>query len=61
MQLAHDSYCCQQFPSTSAFPTQRQGSSYVAKVVHQELVQHTLPDVCPEKCRPKQHPDWIYC
>lgn len=62
--MAHDSYCCDRFPLTRPFPIRRQGTDYVAKVVHQELViakDHTPPAICPEQCRPKEHPDWEYC
>ena len=62
LQIVHDSYCfCGIDNTTRPFPSKRHGTDYVGKVVHQELVQHPLPEICPENCRPKEHPDWIYC
>ena len=61
IQLVHDSYCCERFKGTTAFPSQRQGTEYVGKVVHQELVGHPIPESCPEKCRPPNHPEWTNC
>ena len=64
MALSHDSYTGHKFTRTSPFPTQRrQGvGNFIGSVV--SLNQSLSLDgtwVCPEKCRPKQHPDWIYC
>lgn len=62
--LSHDSYTCHKFSKTSAFPTQRVPGigNFIGSVV--SLNQSLGFDVrwkCPEKCRPKNHPDWIYC
>ena len=58
--LSHDSYTCQKFPRTQAFPTQRilEKNNFVAAVISANDV---LLEECPEKCRPKNHPDWKYC
>lgn len=63
--VAHDSYNCHKFSSTRGFPTQRvmnEVGNFVGSVVS---VNSSLSEgegaVCPEKCRPNLHKDWIYC
>ena len=57
---SHDSFSCQRFPRTSAFPTRRKEgeNNFVAAVV---LSKDILRKECPPACRPPQHPDWIRC
>ena len=59
--MSHDAYTCLQFSRTSPFPTRRkemQPNNFVAAVVE---VNDVMRQECPEKCRPKEHKDWIYC
>ena len=58
--ISHDSYTCQKFPRTQAFPTQRkmEKNNFVASVIADNDM---LKKTCPLKCRPKNHPDWEYC
>lgn len=58
--ISHDSYSCQKFPRTQAFPTQRkvEMNNFIAAVISANDV---LREPCPKRCRPKNHPDWEYC
>lgn len=59
--VSHDAYTCINFPRTRPFPTQREfnvPNNFVASVVE---AQDVMREKCPEKCRPKNHPDWEYC
>jgi len=58
--LIHDSYTCKQFSYTHPFPTQRQLGigNYVGSVL---ALNASIDEPCPEKCRPKNHKDWILC
>ena len=60
LSIGHDSYTCNSYPYTKGFPTQRQNkpNNFIASVVNEN---HTLWNVCPEECRPKDHLDWIHC
>lgn len=60
VSIGHDSYTCRSYPYTKGFPTQRKNepNNFVASVVSEN---HTLWEVCPEECRPKNHLDWIHC
>lgn len=64
--FSHDSYLCTLFPMTHPFPTQRDGASFVGKVFvasEKARAEEETPKLrrCPRKCRPKTHPDWLYC
>jgi len=58
--MSHDSYTCNQFSGTRAFPTQRLKGvgNYVGSIIS---LKATVKNKCPFKCRPKEHPDWSYC
>ena len=45
---------------TKGFPTQRQNepNNHLGSVFDEN---HTLWEICPEECRPKNHQDWIHC
>ncbi len=69
IQMAHDSYCCQdvQFPS-QPFPSPRQNRMFVGwRQVGKD--GENLTDPCPEKCRPQNltagtfaaSADWTFC
>ena len=63
MSLQHDSYKCQVFVgrTTVAWPTKRredEANNYVGSKFEQGDV---LREVCPVKCRPKEHKDWKMC
>lgn len=56
--IIHDSYYCRQFPNSVAFPTRRNGTSYVGNLLEQETEP---PKECPIECRPEDHNDWTFC
>ena len=57
--IQHDSYMCHQFSGSQPFPTRRENiHDFVGCSDHN--CNWTLPQ-CPVQCRPKEHPDWIYC
>ena len=62
--LSHDSYTCHKFARTSPFPTQRYEGvgNFIGSVVSlNSSIGFDEGGICPEKCRPKDHKDWIYC
>ncbi|CAF2381812.1 unnamed protein product [Rotaria sp. Silwood2] len=64
--LAFDSYTCQQFQEGNQypFPTQRPSRDCHLGCVRpccQNSSKIRLDKPCPAECRPKNHPDWIYC
>ena len=58
--VIHDSYNCMFYRYSSAWPTIRKGNCYVGS---SWFCNETLSNYykCPEECRPKEHPEWIYC
>jgi hypothetical protein len=58
--MSHDAYLCANYPDTRPFPTERKNepNNFVASVVNQGNV---LWEECPERCRPKDHPEWLHC
>jgi len=60
LTYVHDSYTCKKFSYTRPFPTQRKAGigNYVGSVLS---LNASIKSPCPEKCRPKDHKDWIYC
>ena len=56
--MHHDSFCCGQYSNSIPFPARRLDAEYVALTLSGSA---PLPETCPEKCRPKRHPDWIRC
>jgi len=60
MALIHDSYTCKKFSYTHPFPTKRTKGvgNYVGSVLS---LNASIDAECPEKCRPKEHKDWLYC
>ena len=56
--MHHDSFCCDQYSNSIPFPVRRLDDEYVAQVVAGSA---SLPETCPKKCRPKDHPEWIRC
>jgi len=62
--LSHDSYCCRKFSNTSPFPTKRLSGvgNFIGSVISlNQSVGFDSSNYCPEKCRPKNHKDWVYC
>jgi hypothetical protein len=64
--LAFDSYTCEQFHDGHQYPFPVQRSSRECHLgcirpccLNSSKIILTKP--CPEKCRPKNHPDWLYC
>jgi hypothetical protein len=64
--LAFDSYTCEQFHDGRQlpFPVQRTSRECHLGCVRpccQNTSKIILTKPCPDKCRPKDHPDWLYC
>lgn len=64
--LVHDSYLCHRFGDSEPFPSRRHKGCYVGAPMPsmQNGTDNCLSRyhyVCPEACRPKKHPEWIYC
>ncbi|XP_066971947.1 uncharacterized protein [Macrobrachium rosenbergii] len=57
----HDSYTCGSFHGSKPFPTQRFGDNFVGQTSPVTFFPKHRLMPCPEKCRPKNHPDWLYC
>jgi len=55
--LQHDSYFCEVYFDARPFPTQRK-DHFVGCVRNCEEFR---PELCPARCRPKEHQDWNYC
>ena len=58
--MHHDSFCCEGhgFNNSIPFPARRLDSEYISQTVSGSA---PLPETCPEKCRPKDHPEWTRC
>ena len=62
--MSHDAYSCEQFPNATPFPTKRNEGvgNFIGSVI---AINNSLPFKaefqCPQKCRPANHQDWIYC
>ena len=64
--LVFDSYTCEQWPHKNwrPFPSQRPSRECHLGCVRpccQNSTNIVCKKPCPEQCRPKNHPDWIYC
>lgn len=65
-QLAHDAYCCDRYPNTKPFPTQRSVNYQHVGQVFDEFDRPRLTDIdgfirgvpTPASCR--KRPEWIY-
>ena len=71
---AHDSYTCARYENSKPFPTRRLNPSCYVANLHlcdeslepvaalndSLLFKGSLP-ACPDQCRSKEHPDWLYC
>ncbi|XP_064096391.1 uncharacterized protein LOC135208190 [Macrobrachium nipponense] len=57
----HDSYTCGWFGASKPFPTQRFGDTFIGQKSLMKFFNRHKLNPCPEKCRPKNHPDWLYC
>ena len=55
----HDSYHCEKFKGSSPWPTQRLMEFW--NFVGADPAIRSIKRECPVACRPKSHPDWIYC
>ncbi|KAF2352236.1 hypothetical protein FHG87_017008 [Trinorchestia longiramus] len=60
--VEHVSYHCQAYPGSIPFPTQRERGKYCGwgpyKIKESQIVVQIK---CPEACRPKEHPQWLWC
>lgn len=64
--LVFDSYTCEQLPHPNwqPFPSQRPSRECHLGCVRpccQNSTNIVFKNPCPEKCRPKNHTDWLYC
>ena len=56
--MHHDAYLCHLYPGARPFPTKRnRNGTHVGCI---RPCTTPLP-ICPEKCRPQSHLDWIFC
>jgi len=55
--MQQDAYLCDKYPGSIRFPTKREGTYFVGcyRPCHDKI------NVCPEKCRPKNHQNWTRC
>jgi len=58
--FSHDSYTCKKFSGTHPFPTKRETGpgNFIGSAV---AINSSTDTECPEKCRPRNHLDWITC
>lgn len=57
--LQHDSFHCETYSRTTAWPTKRNSAgNYVGAPF---AAAAPITERCPEKCRPRNHKDWIHC
>lgn len=56
--IVHDSFTCEKFGGTS-FPTQRLGNCFIGNPQSCNISESF--DICPIKCRPKEHLNWASC
>ena len=66
--MAHDSYFCKKYASekmlSRAFPTERKDERFNfvgCKIQEDCRLYFNYRTECPPECRPKHHPDWIFC
>jgi len=67
--LFHDSYFCSdkfiKGSQTVPFPTQRKSGSNFTRPDEPNFIGNTgargMAEICPQKCRPPDHLDWILC
>ncbi|XP_066972659.1 uncharacterized protein [Macrobrachium rosenbergii] len=58
----HDSYNCGRFPGSQPFPSQRANFTFVGQRTYRKWYRKERTFLqCPWRCRPRQHPDWVYC
>ncbi|XP_064097040.1 uncharacterized protein LOC135208606 isoform X2 [Macrobrachium nipponense] len=58
----HDSYNCRRFPGSQPFPSQRVNFTFVGQRTYRKWYRKERTFLqCPWRCRPRQHPDWVYC
>lgn len=56
----HDSYWCEKYANSRPFPTRRVAMDFVGSA-KKKLNATRFVKECPRACRPRKHPDWIYC
>jgi hypothetical protein len=56
--LQHDSYCCELYPGSIGFPTERKKE---ANNSFGSVGPEPLWEECPEVCRREGHENWTYC
>ena len=57
--LQHDAYSCKMYAGSLPFPTKR--DEYHRFVGCVRPCMRKGKQICPKSCRPKNHPDWIWC
>ena len=55
--LIHDSYRCNS--NTAPFPTKRKQNHLFVGCTRPCKIRKI--DICPVKCRPTEHKDWLFC
>jgi hypothetical protein len=60
--VVHDSYLCERFAGSSAWPTKRVANCFVGMQQACNVTANVSNFfVCPKKCRPVDHKDWTFC
>ncbi|CAF1344187.1 unnamed protein product [Adineta ricciae] len=58
--LEYDSFLCKRFPHALPFPTRKQSPTLFVGCRRPNCTLDEHPE-CPKRCRPADHPDWIWC
>lgn len=58
--LAFDSFSCERFPESLPFPTRKESPTRFVGCRRPNCTGDKHGE-CPQVCRPRQHPDWIWC
>ncbi|XP_069945653.1 uncharacterized protein [Cherax quadricarinatus] len=61
--LTHDSYYCGDYENdTVPWPTQRVDGRFAGfRRYKKKFENEKIPEECPKRCRPPEHPEWHYC
>jgi hypothetical protein len=60
MTLEYDSFYCEKFPNSLPYPTRKESGTRFIGCRRPNCTRDEHPP-CPEKCRPSNHSDWIWC
>ncbi len=60
LTLEYDSFFCERFPNSRPFPTRKESPTRFVGCRRPNCARDEHPP-CPDKCRPFNHPNWIWC